>query len=168
MSRVRAFFVEEATGCLQSARTELARELPDRVTLYRAVRRLRGSAQLARLGGVAREAAALEALLRPGPGNDAWTTALGMATAPGLDRLEAAVDAVRTGSIETMDEMETVMEGEARAEGAVGMDELEYRGKAALERALELRTAVEEAIVIEAPAGPVLDELFDLIRLGMR
>ena len=168
MSRVRAFFVEEATGCLQKARGELARERPDRMALYRAVRRLRGSAQLARLDGVAREAAALEALLRPGPGNEGWTTALRPATEPGLGRLEAAVDAVRTGSMETVDEMETVMEGEARAEGAVGMDELEYRGTAALERALELRTAVEEAIVKETPTKAVLDELFDLIRLGMR
>lgn len=168
MKRERAFFLEEATGCLQSARTELARELPDRMTLYRAVRRLRGSAQLARLGGVAREAAALEALLRQEPGNEGWTRALGAAAKPGLGRLEAAIDAVRSGAIETADEMETVMEGEARVEGTVGMDELEYRGNAALERALELRRALEEAIVTEAPAGPVLDELFDLIRLGMR
>jgi hypothetical protein len=50
----------------------------------------------------------------------------------------------------------------------VEIRELEYRGPAALERAAELREAVEDAIVGEEPAGPILDELFDLIRLGMR
>lgn len=168
MSRVRSFFVEEATGCLQIARTELSSELPDRAALYRAVRRLRGSAQLARFGGVAHEAGALETLLRPEPGNEGWSLALGAAAKPGLLRLEAAIDRVRAGEIETMDEMETVMEGEARVEGTVGMEELEYRGKAALEQALELRQAMEEAVTGRGPAGPLLDELFDLIRLGMR
>lgn len=50
----------------------------------------------------------------------------------------------------------------------VRIDDLEYGGEAALERALELRPALEDAIVSESPAGPILDELFDLIRLGMK
>lgn len=50
----------------------------------------------------------------------------------------------------------------------VRVADLEYGGRAALERALELRPALENAIVSEAPAGPLLDELFDLIRLGMQ
>ena len=168
MSRARAFFVGEATDCLQLARTELGREIPDRTTLYRAVRRLRGSAQLARFGSVAREAGALETLLRPVAGNEAWSAELGRATEWGLDRLEAVVGAVSAGEIEPVDEMETVMEGEAGVEEALGMDELEYRGQAALERALELREALEAGVRGEAAVGPLLDELFELIRLGMR
>ena len=66
------------------------------------------------------------------------------------------------------EEAENPMEGEARGDGVPGMEELEYRGPAALERALELRAAIEDAVVSQAPVGPLLDELFDLIRLGMR
>jgi hypothetical protein len=49
----------------------------------------------------------------------------------------------------------------------VPIDELEYAGRAALERALELRVALEDAIVAEEPVGGIIEELFDLIRLGM-
>jgi hypothetical protein len=48
----------------------------------------------------------------------------------------------------------------------VPIEALEYAPDAALERALELREPLEMAIVADDPAGPILDELFDLIRLG--
>ena len=61
------------------------------------------------------------------------------------------------------------MQQETQAQNGpvVRIEEIEYDGRAALERALELRPALEDAIVSESPAGPILDELFDLIRLGM-
>ncbi len=52
--------------------------------------------------------------------------------------------------------------------GEVDIGTLEYAPHPALERALELRTALEDALVTGAPVGPILDELFDLIRLGMK
>jgi hypothetical protein len=50
----------------------------------------------------------------------------------------------------------------------IPIDDLEYRGAAALQRALDLRTALEDGIVSGDPVGPILDEIFDLIRLGMK
>jgi hypothetical protein len=49
----------------------------------------------------------------------------------------------------------------------VPIEDMEYSGVDALHRALELRTALEDGIVSGAPVGPVLDELFDLIRLAI-
>lgn len=49
----------------------------------------------------------------------------------------------------------------------VAIEDLEYRGEAALARALELRSMLEETLLEDAPLSPILDELFDLIRLGM-
>jgi hypothetical protein len=45
--------------------------------------------------------------------------------------------------------------------------ELVYRGPAALRRALELRPRLEQALREEPGARELLDELFDLIRLGL-
>ena len=168
MSRLRDFFVEEAEECLRAARTELAREAPDRGVVYRAVRRLRGSAQLAGYGPIARDAAALESRLRPGTGKADRESGAGTAAAAALESLAAALARVRSGAMNPGEEAENPMEGEARGDGVPGMEELEYRGPAALERALELRAAIEDAVVSQAPVGPLLDELFDLIRLGMR
>lgn len=168
MSRVRDFFVDEAGECLRAARTELARQAPDRSVVYRAVRRLRGSAQLARFAPIEGEAAALESSLRPEPGAVGFPAELRGAAGAGLDRLEAALARVRSGAMNPGDGSETTMEADGRADGVVGMEELEYRGRAALERAIELRAAIEDAVVGQAPVGPLLDELFDLIRLGMR
>ncbi len=50
----------------------------------------------------------------------------------------------------------------------VDIGTLEYAPGPALQRALDLRTALEDALVSDAPVGPILDELFDLIRLGMK
>ena len=166
MSRVRTFFLEEATECLRIAREEVTRDIPDRSVVHRAVRRLRGSAQLARYPTLAREARVLESRTRPEEGNG-WTAALAEETVQGLAALEDGVEAVREGRIEPGEETGNAMEGEATDPGMIGIEELEYRGAAALERAMELRTALEDAVVSEAPVGPIIDELFDLIRLGM-
>ena len=167
MTRVRAFFLEEATECLRIAREEMSREIPDRWVVYRSIRRLRGSAQLARYGEVARRAAALESRTRPGDGGEEWSAELAAAMAAELTVLDEAVETVRRGEVEPGEETDRNMEADANAGGVVGIEELEYRGSAALERALELRPALEDTIIAEAPVGPLLDELFDLIRMGM-
>ncbi|NIY07883.1 MAG: hypothetical protein GWN02_06210, partial [Gemmatimonadetes bacterium] len=51
------------------------------------------------------------------------------------------------------------------AETIVPVEELEYSGRTALDRAESLRSPLEDAIVNGDPPGPILDELFDLIRL---
>lgn len=180
MSRVRTFFVQEAEECLDEARTALESAAPDRQRVYGAVRRFRGSAQLARFGTLAATARALERQLRPaGDGREAdWEPALAGGVAAGLDELETGMEAVRAGRMDedttteaTVVEQEESMEsGEPEAEvdpgTAVPAEALEYRGEAALDRARSLRGALEDAVVSEEPVGPILDELFDLIRLG--
>lgn len=60
-------------------------------------------------------------------------------------------------------------ERQAREDGTeIAIEELEYTSEAALARALELRAPLEDGIVAEDTVGPILDEIFDLIRLGMR
>lgn len=167
MSRVRAFFLEEASECLGAARREMQCERPERAAVYRAVRRLRGNAQLARLDAVAAPAARLEARVRPREDDRGWPAQLAEEAESALGRLEATIEAVRAGVITGDTEAGQTMDGEARVEGELGMEELEYRGRAALERALELRRDIEDAIVSETPVGPILEELFDLVRLGM-
>jgi hypothetical protein len=54
------------------------------------------------------------------------------------------------------------------AEAPVPIEALEYSPDRALERALSLREALEMALVADEPAGPVLDELFDLIQLARK
>lgn len=170
MNRVRAFFIEEATECLQAAGRELASSSPDPSRLHSAIRRLRGSAQLARFGDFARQAGALERRLRelPRSGHPSPESRRGVAAE--VAALEQSLRAVRLGETEQDTEPENRMDGEARAGsgGTVEIEELEYHGRGALERALQLREALEDAVVTDQPVGPVLDELFDLIRLGMR
>ncbi len=50
----------------------------------------------------------------------------------------------------------------------VPVSRLEYAGRAALERALSLRPSLEEGLASEGGVGAILDELFDLIRLGLK
>jgi hypothetical protein len=58
---------------------------------------------------------------------------------------------------------------EAPASAAeVPIAKLEYSARDALARALEPRAALEDGIVVADPVGPILDELFDLVRLGLR
>lgn len=168
MNRTRAFFLEEATECLVAARAELERETPDLTAAHRAVRRLRGTAQLARFPGIATRAASLEGRLRDAPRAGGWPPDVSRATAEALRWLESAVAGVRSGEVEPEIQGDEQMDGEARVEGDVGIEDLEYRGRAALERALRLREVIEEATRTGASVAPLLDELFDLIRLGMR
>lgn len=168
MNRARAFFVEEATECLVAARSELEREVPDPAVVHRAVRRLRGSAQVARLTGIATRAASLEERLRHATDSaSGWSPDLGSAAARAIRWLESALEDVRSGELEPQNRGDDQMEVEASAEGEVGIEELEYRGEAALERAVQLRPAIEHAATMGASLAPLLDELFDLIRLGM-
>lgn len=53
-------------------------------------------------------------------------------------------------------------------ERVVPIEDLEYRGRAALKRAEALRIPLEDAIAAGQPSGPIMDELFDLIRLGTK
>lgn len=168
MNRTRAFFLEEATECLVAARAELEREEPDPAAVHRAVRRLRGTAQVARFTGIATRAASLEGRLRDAPGAAEWPPDVRRATAEALRWLESALAEVRSGEVEPEIRGDEQMDGEAREEGDVGIEDLEYRGRAALERAMQLREVIEEATVTGASVAPLLDELFDLIRLGMR
>ena len=64
-----------------------------------------------------------------------------------------------------MDEQER---DEPVTEQAVPIDTLEYHGHTALERAQTLRAPLEDAIAAGDPPGAILDELFDLIRLGTK
>lgn len=63
---------------------------------------------------------------------------------------------------------------EAKQQEAIGTErvvpiaDLEYRGRAALERAGTLRIPLEDTLMAGQPPGPILDELFDLIRLGTK
>jgi HPt (histidine-containing phosphotransfer) domain-containing protein len=168
VSRIRAFFLEEAAECLRVARSELDREGAERGAVHRAVRRLRGSAELARFTGIATRARALEARLRDAPGGASWPPDLRAAAAEGIDWLEGALEDVRSGAMEPENQREKPMEGEVRAGDVVGIEELEYRGNAALERAIELRAFLEDAIESGGTVTPLMDELFDLIRLGMK
>lgn len=188
MSRVRSFFLREADECLAAMGAEVDAESMDVPAVYGAVRRFRGSAQMARFDGVARTAAALERRLRPyAAGGPTRTSGLEPEhPAPSerdatlrevvrevLRSLRADVEAVREGRLEEDPRMEAGMEAGDERDGpdgpeVVAIESLEYRGEAALERALELRSAVEAAVGPDAPAGPVLDELFDLIRLGAK
>lgn len=172
MSRVRRFFVREAEECLAALRQQLARERPDAGAAHAAARRLRGSAQMARFGAIAETAGALERRLRPGPDRGAGEAPFAEMGAV-LESLEKEVQAVRDGRRDEDPRMEAGMDERDAVETGGGEDimpieALEYRGEAALERALALREALENAIVAEEPAGPVLDELFDLIRLGAK
>lgn len=49
----------------------------------------------------------------------------------------------------------------------VPIEDLLYRGEAALRRALELRPAIERAVGADPAAREAVEELFDLIRLGL-
>lgn len=171
MSRARAFFVEEARECLATARAELAADIPSPAGLHAAVRRLRGSAQLARFGQPAAVAGALEARLKPvARGQAGWTEELADTARAAFDRLDALVDAIEAGRVpqDSRSDVRMDMQDRVGQEEWVDVAELEYSGEAALDRALELREALENAIVAEEPTGSILDELFDLIRLGRR
>ena len=171
MNRVRAYFVEEAAECLDALEREFSGGDPDPDEVYRAVRQLRGSAQVARFGALADEARALEAALKPVARGEASWAGLADRVRDGTDVLARGVDAVREGRME-QDEREPLMDEQEPNEpvGAqvVPIETLEYEGHAALERALTLREPLEDAIMAGDPPGAILDELFDLVRLGTK
>lgn len=172
MSRVRSFFLREADECLATLRAEMERQAMDVATMYGAVRHFRGSAQMARFGALARTARMLERRLRPG-GGAGPRDELRAEVARVLESLHDGVEAVREGLLEEDPRMEAGMGEQEEVEPAgdrvvVPIETLEYRGRQALERALSLREPLEDAIVSADSVGPVLDELFDLIRLGAK
>jgi hypothetical protein len=170
MSRVRAFFLQEAAECLAVLAAAGTPQPRDARRLHAAARRLRGSAQLARYGAVAAAAGGAERRLKPlAAGREGWSDAAAEAVAEAIAAAEAAVRAVREGTIQQ--DARTTMSTERQAEKRgteISITELEYTREAALARALELRAALEDGIVAEDTVGPILDEIFDLIRLGMR
>lgn len=173
MTRVRAFFLEEAEECLAAIRRGLEGPTAEPGTVYAAVRKLRGNAQVARFGRLAEEARSLEERLKPvARGKGSWNETLGARVARGVESLGRAVDAVREGRME-QDEREAPMDEQTSNEpggpdDAAPIETLEYRGREALEQAETLREPLEDAILTADPAGPILDELFDLIRLGTK
>ncbi|MDX1673333.1 MAG: Hpt domain-containing protein [Longimicrobiales bacterium] len=172
MSRIQEFFVEEAEECMRALRDELSNDEPDPIVLYRSARQLRGSAQVARYGGLAGDATELEELLKGVARGDAsWDEETEGRVRTALRSLEEEVEGVREGRVqpdpEEREPREDPASGEQTAVEVVPIETLEYQGAAALERALTLREAVEEAAGEEAPSA-VVAELFDLIRLGTR
>jgi HPt (histidine-containing phosphotransfer) domain-containing protein len=154
MSRGRAFFFHEGA--------DLGR-------LHAAARLLRGSAQLARYGAVAAVAQRLERQLKRQVEAGTWGATETAAFREGVAAVAAAVQAAMDGTIPQ--DMRTTMSTESQGGDdavEIAIEELEYAPKAALERALELRAPLEDGIVAEDTVGPILDEIFDLIRLGMR
>jgi HPt (histidine-containing phosphotransfer) domain-containing protein len=55
----------------------------------------------------------------------------------------------------------------AGADGVVPIDELLYQGEAAIRRALELRPRIEGAVGSDPAAREAVEELFDLLQLGI-
>lgn len=167
MSDSRAFFLQEAAECLEALRATLRLDPPDPSALHDAARRLRGSAQMARLKEVADLAWDLEGMLKPVVrGSAPWTPALREEARQGIQALAGGVEAVRShGGARPPREPPPPAEGEG---GVVPVSRLEYAGRAALERALSLRPSLEEGLASEGGVGAILDELFDLIRLGLK
>lgn len=169
MSRVRAFFLQEAARCLSELSVPAAPRPRELRRLHAAARRLRGSAQLARYPAVVDVALPLERRLKTLAGGDEpWSAGTAAAVADQVRAVERAVQAVRDGTIQQQSGG-TMAEEQSREAGVpeVAIRELEYAGEAALRRALELRRSLEEALDAGEPAAGILDELFDLIRLGM-
>jgi chemotaxis protein histidine kinase CheA len=168
VSATVTFFLDEANDCLEALRRELSRESADPAALYFAARRLRGSAQMARLGALADTAWDLEGRLRTvarGPGS--WTPTVRQDVQTGFQTLVHRVDRVRTRGMEHM--TESMMVDERRAAGEiVPIETIEYDRRAALRRALALREPLEQALVSGESPSPILDELFDLIRLAAK
>jgi hypothetical protein len=52
------------------------------------------------------------------------------------------------------------------ASDIVSIDELQYRGDAAVQRALEVRARIQGAVVATPEVRAALDELVDLVRLA--
>ena len=101
-------------------------------------------------------------------GERPWDAELTDRVRDGTRSLARGVDAVREGRLQ-QDEREPPMEEQEREETVgevVAIETLEYRGAAALERARALREPLEDVILEGDPPGAILDELFDLIRLG--
>lgn len=182
MSRVRSFFLDEAGRWLAELRQHVGSSPLDIDAVYRAIRRVRGNAQMARFGGLATTARGLEARLRPylRRGAEADEAMLRPEIRAVLESLEQGVEAVRDGRLVEDPKVEAEMDEQGMSEqgmggemdsaegGVVPVDTLEYRGAGALDRALSLRGALENAIVEDRQTGPILDELFDLIRLGAK
>ncbi len=176
MNRVRSFFFEEAGECMADLRRELAREPLDPAAVHGIVRRFRGSADMARFGALTAQVREIEIWLR-----DRATAPVAAGSAESvrsrvrhvMGSFERELTEIREGRQEEDPRMEDGMT-EAETDGGQGggevvpVETLEYQGAAAIERALSLREALEDAIVADEPAGPILDELYDLIRLGTR
>ena len=170
MTRVRDFFLEEATECLAGARAEIAADEPDPAQFHATIRRLRGSAELARFPAVVQAAATLEARLKPlARAGEPWVDALAEDARVALDSVESTLESIREGRLEPEQRTEERMDEQQTggADEVVAIEDLEYHGRPALERALELRPVLEEAIAGDEPAQPILEEVFDLVRLGM-
>jgi chemotaxis protein histidine kinase CheA len=171
VSRVRAFFLEEAAQCLSELRHPPAGLVSgDLARLHAAARRLRGSARAARYGPVAAVAGPLERRLRQlARGEGAWNDDVAAEVARAIDTVEDAVQDVREGRTEQGASRNMTERGQRQADvPEVPIAQLQYDRGAALARALDLRTPLEDAMATHGPVDVILDELFDLVRLGMK
>jgi chemotaxis protein histidine kinase CheA len=170
MSRSQALFLEEAARCLAELGATPGTDPEEGRRLHAAARRLRGSAQMARYGSVAEVAIRMERRLkRLADTGVPWSDTEAEAFRRDVAAANAAIQDVQGGTIQQ--DARTTMStdsqgGDDKAE--IAIEELEYAPAAALQRALELRAPLEDGIVAEDTVGPILDEIFDLIRLGMR
>jgi chemotaxis protein histidine kinase CheA len=171
MNRVRAFFLEEAAQCLSELRRPPAGVVPgDLARLHAAARRLRGSAQLARYAPVAAVAGPLERRLRQlARGEGAWNDDVAAEVARAIDTVVDAVQDVREGRTEQGASRNMTEQRQGQPDiPEVPIARLQYDRDAALARALDLRTPLEDAMATHGPVDAILDELFDLVRLGMK
>lgn len=168
MTRTRSFFLREAAECLGTLREDLVDGHPDLGRAYRAARLLRGSAQMARFGRLGARAERLEHSVRAAHRGEAeWSPEAAAEARQIVEELEAAVAGIRAGRIQQDPRTELDMDGQQEQGGIMDVAELEYRGERALERALELRSELERALEEGRSSQGILDELFDLVRLGM-
>jgi len=99
----------------------------------------------------------------PSPAVAAAAPAAAAAVAP------AAAPAVVPATVPAVAEVAPAAPPTPPTEPLIPIDELCYRGRAALDRALSLRERARDLVAANAPASAVeelLDEVFDLVRLG--
>jgi chemotaxis protein histidine kinase CheA len=170
MSRSRDLFLAEAAQCLAELDATPGTDAEEGRRLHAAARRLRGSAQMARYSAVAQVAVRLERRSkRLADTGVPWSDTEAEAFRRDVEAANAAIRAVRAGTIPQDARITMAADRQGGGDATeIAIEELEYAPAAALKRALELRSPLEDGIVAEDAVGPILDEIFDLIRLGMR
>jgi hypothetical protein len=182
MTTLRQYFAVEAVRCVREMDAVLRRGDDDMaLQLHEAARGLRGVAQMAREEVVQRAAASFEAAMLDitgdgMPGDDVVREA--RATVDDLARLVGGVERpeqLASGIVARWSRAAagpSVAPPGAGAEGTgadvVDVRDLCFSGERALRAALELRAVLELAVEHQPDARDAVDEVFDLIRLGLK